>query len=83
MNDTSSVSVAKFVAAGLAAVLVLNILLRVVFKLPAMPVTMGIAAGVAALLSVWFAKSLGRIPTQRERSVFLWCYGGIIALTGR
>ncbi|MCL2021851.1 MAG: hypothetical protein FWG81_07110 [Betaproteobacteria bacterium] len=80
MNDTFSASVTKYVVVALAAVLVLNLLLQVIFNLHGMPVTIGIAAGVAWLISFWFPKSLGRVPTKKECSLFLWYYGGILAL---
>ncbi|MCL2523907.1 MAG: hypothetical protein FWF20_04995 [Betaproteobacteria bacterium] len=88
MNDIRSVSVARFVAAGLAAVLIFNILLllaaiklnTVDTMLNTIAATMGIAIGVAMAIATWFTKSLGRIPTKRECLIFLWCYGGIIAL---
>lgn len=81
MNDAmKSVSVMKFALGALAAVLALNIILRIVFKLEGVPVTIGIAIGVAGLVAGWFAKSINRAPTPQERSRFLWLYGGILAL---
>jgi hypothetical protein len=62
------------------AVLVLNVLLRLVFKLKGMPITMGIACGVAGLVMVWFLKVARRAPTASERSRFLWSYALLVLL---
>jgi hypothetical protein len=80
MEDAKPVSVIKFAFGALAAVLALNLLLRVFLKLEGVPVTLGISISVAGLAAWWFAKSVGRAPTQQERSRFLWLYGGSLAL---
>lgn len=81
MNELiKSISVLKFALGALAGVLVLNFILRVLFKFEGVPVTIAIAAAMAALLAGWFAKSAGRSPTPQERSRLLWLYGGMLAL---
>jgi len=81
MNEMiKPVSVTKFTLVALIAVLILNFTLRIVFKLEGFPVTLGIAIGVAFLITRWFAKSANRGPTSQERSRFLWLYGGALAL---
>jgi ABC-type iron transport system FetAB permease component len=80
MNEKiKTVSVTKFVLAALVAVLILNYILRIVFKLEGVPVTLGIAGGVAVLVASWFTNSTSRAPTQQERTRFLWLYSGILA----
>jgi hypothetical protein len=61
-------------------VLVLNVLGRLVLKLEGMPVTMGMAFGVGALVAWWFGRTVGRPPTAPERVRFLAAYGAMIAL---
>lgn len=79
-KDIESVSVVKFVLVALLAALALNFVFRITLKFEGMPVTMGIAGGVAALIAMWFANSIKRTPTYQELSLFLWLYGGTIAL---
>ena len=81
MNEPiKPVSVLKFALGALAGVLVLNFILRILFKLEGVPITIAIAAAMAALLVGWFAKSTGRSPTPQERTRLLWLYGGMLAL---
>jgi hypothetical protein len=80
MDDDRTVSVARFVAAAAAAALMLNLVMGALFGLPGIPVAMGVAFFSAGLAAWWFAKSVGRAPTRRERSRFLWSYAGIVAL---
>ena len=74
------VSVAKFVAGGVVAALVVNLVIDVLFGTVEMGVTMVVAFLVAGIPAWWFAKSVGRAPTPQERSRFLWSYAAIIAL---
>jgi hypothetical protein len=50
------------------------------FRIPSQTTTIAVAIGVGTFVAYWFAKSLGRAPTPKERSQFLWQYGGILAL---
>lgn len=62
------------------AVLVMNVLLRVVLKLEGMYVTLGIAFGVGTLVMAWFLKVLKRAPSAAERTRFLWIYSALVVV---
>lgn len=79
MNDTKQISVLKFALSAVAAVIALNILMRIVFKLNGGSLNVAIGAGVASLIAYWFSQAVGRAPTSQERASFLWLYGGILA----
>ena len=78
MNDIKELSVLKFALGAVAAVIALNILMRLVFKLHGVSLNVAVAAGVAGLAAYWFWQDVGRSPTPQERPRFLWIYGGIL-----
>lgn len=61
-------------------VLVLNVVLRLVLKLHGGGLTVGIAFGVAILVTMWFVKTVNRHPTPQERSRFVWTYAALVVL---
>jgi hypothetical protein len=65
---------------GAAAVLTLNLVLRLVLKLEGMPVTIGISILVGGLFGLWFGRAARRPPSLQERRQLLWWYGGLIAV---
>lgn len=83
MNEPAaptSVPMTHLALSGVAAVIVLNLLLRTFVKLGGVLTTVLIAATVASAMGLWFAWRHRRAPGQGERRRLLWLYGGILAL---
>jgi hypothetical protein len=59
-------------------VLLLNVLLRLAFKLQGTGVTVGIAFFTGGMVMTWFLHFARRAPSAQERSRFLWAYAGLI-----
>ena len=78
MSEVKPIAMTKFVLGALASVLILNLILLAWLGLGG-PATIGIAIGVAGLVSWWFARAVGRTLLPQERTRFLWLYGGTIA----
>jgi drug/metabolite transporter (DMT)-like permease len=76
----ATVPVARLALAGVAAVIVLNLLLRTLVKLGGLLTTLLIAASVAAAMALWFAARQRRAPLPSERRHLVWLYGGVLAL---
>ena len=75
-----AVPVARLALAGVAAVIVLNLLLRTFVRLGGLLTTLLIAAAVAAAMALWFAARQHRAPLPSERRHLVWLYGGALAL---
>jgi drug/metabolite transporter (DMT)-like permease len=75
-----AVPVARLALAGVAAVIVLNLLLRTFVRLGGLLTTLLIAATVAAAMALWFAARHHRAPLPSERRHLVWLYGGVLAL---
>src|SRR3990167_4950631 len=80
MPSPVAVPVARLALAGVAAVIVLNLLLRTFVRLGGLLTTLLIAATVAAAMALWFAARQRRAPLPSERRHLVWLYGGILAL---
>lgn len=65
---------------GVAAVIVLNLLLRTLVKLGGPLTTLLIASAVAGGMALWFHLQHQRSPTPSERHHLLFFYGGLLAL---
>lgn len=65
---------------GVAAVIVLNLLLRTFAKLPGVLNTLTVAAVVAGGMALWFYLQHKRRPHPGERRRLIALYGGILAL---
>jgi drug/metabolite transporter (DMT)-like permease len=76
----AAVPVARLALTGVAAVIVLNLLLRTLVKLGGLLTTLLIAATVAAAMALWFAARHHRAPLPSERRHLVWLYGGVLAL---
>lgn len=74
------VPVARLALTGVAAAIVLNLLLRSFVKLGGLLTTLLIAATVAAAMALWFAGRQRRAPLPSERRRLVWLYGGVLAL---
>lgn len=79
MTDTEPTSAAKFALSGIAVVLLLNFIMRILLKLDGAYVILPIPIVAAAVVAWWFSKSTGRAPTKKEQSLILWIYGGALA----
>ncbi|MCY1520507.1 hypothetical protein D9M68_552870 [compost metagenome] len=80
MDEIKPIAVSRYALGGVAAVVVLNLLLRTFVKIGGVAATLCIAAAVAALLALWFASSVRRAPMPQERRRIVWLYGGVLAL---
>jgi hypothetical protein len=74
-----SVSVWKF-SLGSTVIVVIAFIFAMIFRISIQSASIVIAIGVGTFIAIWFAKSVGRTPTSKERSQLLWQYGGILAL---
>jgi drug/metabolite transporter (DMT)-like permease len=69
-----------YATAGIAAAIVLNLLLRTFVRLGGVFTTLLIAAAIAAGLALVFHWRQGRAPSRAERWRFTLLYGGVLAL---
>lgn len=76
----AAVPMARLALTGVAAVIVLNLLLRTFVRLGGLLTTLLIAAAVAAAMALWFAARQRRAPLPSERRHLVWLYGGVLAL---
>lgn len=78
----TDVAVSRLALSGVAAVLVLNLLLRSLVHLGGVIITLLIASASAVGFGMarWFAWQQQRPPTTRERLRLLGVYGGVLAL---
>ncbi len=76
----SSVPISRLALSGVAAVIVLNLLLRTFSKLGGVLTTLLIAAAVAGGMALWFFAQHRRTPLLGERLRLLGVYGGVLAL---
>jgi len=76
----NSVPVTHLAIGGVAAVILLNLLLRTFVKLGGVLSTLVVAAAVAGGMYLWFAWRNRRPPRRSESRRLLWLYGGILAL---
>jgi drug/metabolite transporter (DMT)-like permease len=76
----AAVPVARLALSGVAAVILLNLLLRTFVRLGGLLTTLLIAASVAAAMALWFAARQRRAPLPSERRHLVWLYGGVLAL---
>lgn len=76
----AAVPVARLALSGVAAVVVLNLLLRTLVKLGGLLSTLLIAMVVAGGMTLWFAWRTRRAPLPSERRHLIWLYGGVLAL---
>ncbi|MHA6494141.1 hypothetical protein ACX0MV_12965 [Pseudomonas borbori] len=76
----NSVAIGRLALGGVAAVVVLNLLLRSLVKLGGPLATLVIALVVAGAMALWFAWRQGRAPLPGERRQLLGWYGGVLAL---
>lgn len=74
------VPVARLALSGVAAVIVLNLLLRTFSKLGGVLTTLLIATAVAGGMALWFFAQQRRPPLLGERLRLLGVYGGVLAL---
>nr|WP_288466134.1 ABZJ_00895 family protein [uncultured Pseudomonas sp.] len=74
------VAMLRYALIGVAAAVVLNVLLRSFVKLGGVLATLVIAASIAAMMALVFAWQQRRPPTRGERRRLVWLYGGILAL---
>lgn len=77
---SSNVAVSRLALSGVAAVIVLNLLLRSLVHLGGVLTTLLIAGAVAAGMAAWFRWQHGRKPLARERLRLLGIYAGVLAL---
>lgn len=76
----AAVPVARLALSGVAAVIVLNLLLRTFVKLGGLLSTLLIAMVVAGGMALWFTWRNSRAPLPSERRHLVWLYGGVLAL---
>jgi len=76
----AAVPMARLALSGVAAVILLNLLLRTFVRLGGLLTTLLIAASVAAAMALWFAARQRRAPLPSERRHLVWLYGGVLAL---
>jgi drug/metabolite transporter (DMT)-like permease len=69
-----------YAAAGVIAVIMLNLLLRTFVRLGGVFTTLLIAAAIAAGLALVFHWRQGRAPSSTERWRFTLLYGGVLGL---
>lgn len=74
------VAVSRLALSGVAAVIVLNLLLRSLVHLGGVITTLLIASAVGFGMARWFTWQQQRPPTARERLRLLGVYGGVLAL---
>ncbi|OHC26312.1 MAG: hypothetical protein A2Y50_00215 [Pseudomonadales bacterium RIFCSPLOWO2_12_59_9] len=79
-TPTNHVPVSRLALSGVAAVIVLNLLLRTFSKLGGVLTTLLIAATVAGGMALWFFIQQRRAPLPGERLRLLGVYGGVLAL---
>jgi drug/metabolite transporter (DMT)-like permease len=79
-TQPNSVPVSRLALSGVAAVIVLNLLLRTFSKLGGVLTTLLIAATVAGGMALWFFVQHRRAPLPGERLRLLGVYGGVLAL---
>lgn len=79
-TDPTSAPMTRLALGGVAAVILLNLLLRSWVKLGGVLATLLIAATVASAMALWFAWRHRRAPMPSERRHLLWLYGGILGL---
>ena len=77
---SSHVAVSRLALSGVAAVIVLNLLLRSLVHLGGVLTTLLIAGAVAAGMAAWFRGQHGRQSLARERLRLLGSYAGVLAL---
>ncbi len=75
-----NVAVSRLAFSGVAAVVLLNLLLRTLVHLGGVLSTLLVASIVAFGMARWFAWQHQRPPTHRERLRLLCVYGGVLAL---
>jgi drug/metabolite transporter (DMT)-like permease len=83
MNDPATathVPVTRLALGGVAAVIVLNLLLRSFVHLGGVLTTLLIASAVAGGMALWFFGQHRRAATPSERRHLLGVYGGVLAL---
>ena len=83
MNDpatTTHVPVTRLALGGVAAVIVLNLLLRSFVHLGGVLTTLLIAAAVAGGMALWFFAQHRRAASPSERRRLLGIYAGVLAL---
>ena len=78
--DTPSIAMHRYALGGVAAVVLLNFLLRTFVRLGGLPTTLLVAATVAASMALLFAWRNRRAPSPGERRRLLWLYGGVLGL---
>ena len=74
------VAVSRLALSGVAAVIVLNLLLRSLVHLGGVITTLLIASAVGFGMARWFAWRQQRPPSSSERLRLLGVYGGVLAL---
>jgi drug/metabolite transporter (DMT)-like permease len=77
---TSRVPVTRLALGGVAAVIVLNLLLRSLSNLGGVASTLVTATTVAVGMALWFYWRHQRAATPSERFRLLGAYGGVLAL---
>ncbi|VFT03942.1 short chain dehydrogenase [Pseudomonas aeruginosa] len=86
MGDRLAVPIRYYALAGIAAAILLNVLLRGVVRFGGLPASLLIAALVAGGLAWWFARAQRRWPTWGERLRLVACMAecsGPLPATGR
>lgn len=76
----TDVAVSRLALSGVAAVIVLNLLMRSLVHLGGVITTLLIASAVGFGMARWFAWRQQRPPSSSERLRLLGVYGGILAL---
>ncbi|MDP1159930.1 hypothetical protein, partial [Klebsiella variicola] len=74
------VPIRYYALAGIAAAILLNVLLRGVVRFGGLPARRLIAALVAGGLAWWFARAQRRWPTWGERLRLVALYGGVLGV---
>ena len=80
MGDRLAVPIRYYALAGIAAAILLNVLLRGVVRFGGLPASLLIAALVAGGLAWWFARAQRRWPTWGERLRLVALYGGVLGV---
>lgn len=75
-----NVAVSRLALSGVAAVVLLNLLLRTLVHLSGVLITLLVASIVAFGMTRWFAWQHQRPPTHAERLRLLGVYAGVLAL---
>lgn len=80
LSTPTHAPVSRLALSGVAAVIVLNVLLRTFSKLGGVLTTLIVAGTVAGGMALWFAAQHRRAPLPGERLRLLGVYGGLLGL---